>query len=785
MSSKKGAKAPAEHVSLAALPQPAFWPERVRIFEELFAAQQAAFAAKKAPITVTLPDGSKVPAESWVTTPLDIAKRLSNSLPDKVFVARVNEVMWDLSRPLEGDCTLELLDWEDVEAKRVFWHSSAHVMGCAMERVLNCMLSTGPPLDEGGYFYEADTNRALSEADYPVVEAAMAEVVHAKVPFQRLVASKADALRIFAYNPLKATILAAKVPENGSCTLYRCGNLIDPCRGPHLPDTGRVKAYAVTKNSSSYFQGDAQKQALQRLYGISFPKEAQLKEWKTMMEEAAKRDHRYIGKQQELMYFHDVSPGSCFFLPHGCRIYNKLVDFMRKQYWKRGFDEVISPNIFNAKLWMVSGHWAHYKDNMFVTQCEKEDFGLKPMNCPGHCVMFSCRPRSYKELPVRMADFGVLHRNELSGALTGLTRVRRFQQDDAHIFCRPDQVKEEIEGALGFLRDVYDVLGFKFSLKLSTKPDDCLGSPEMWASAEARLEAALNSFCGIPERLPDPQLEGQTFHFDGSSAAVKKLKRAAEKGKKDPSLWQESSHSWELNPKDGAFYGPKIDIVVEDALKRKHQCATVQLDFNLPERFGLKYTLPSVKEGGDAAAAPAQPAPAPAQAAPAAEPAPKQAEQPAKPEPGKKELHFAPDKSLDPNQERPIIIHRAILGSVERCIAVLCEHYGGKWPFWLSPRQVCVVPVSLKFGDYAQHVRDYLHDAGFYVDYDSSEATLEKKIRNAQIAQYNYILVVGGEEVAANSVNIRARDGQRIGGKTLDEARDWFLQLANTYAKDA
>nr|CCC47860.1 putative threonyl-tRNA synthetase [Trypanosoma vivax Y486] len=742
---KKGA---AITVDLKSLREPEFWKARYDLFEELFAAQQAKQQSMQKPITITLPDGKQLPATSWLTTPIDVAKKLSNSLPEKVIVARVNDELWDLTRPFEDDSTLELLDWDDKDAQHVFFHSSSHVLGYALERVFDTRLSVGPALEEGGFFYEGETNRPVTEADYPTIEAAMQELVKMKVPFQRLTVSKEEALRLFGYTEFKSKILRSKVPDSGFCTVYRCGNLIDPCRGPHLPDTGRVKAFALTKNSSSYFEGKAENAVLQRVYGMSFPKQAMLTEWKKLQEEAARRDHRTIGKQQQLFLFHEVAPGSAFWLPHGARIYNALVEFQRRQYRERGFEEVVSPNLFSSKLWMVSGHWDKYADSMFRVEVEKEEHGMKPMNCPGHCIMFAMQQHSYRDLPIRYADFGVLHRNELSGALTGLTRVRRFQQDDAHIFCRMDQVKDEIQNALKFLHDVYCILGFKFYLKHSTRPQNKLGTDEMWDKAESYLRAALNSFCGIPDVLPDPFNEGATFVFDGLKDSVKKLralmkKREADKENRiDNGAWQGPTHegAWEENAGDGAFYGPKIDIVVEDALRRRHQCATIQLDFNLPQRFGLKYTL----SGGGAGSSQDHTA-------------------------ASKESHVDPnntktytganmvrdgtaevisgskssydraahdlgiDQRLDPNQARPVMIHRAIFGSLERCIAILCEHYGGEWPLWLSPRQVIVVPVSLENATYAQRVCDTFGKAGFYADTDNGPRTLDKKIRNAEL----------------------------------------------------
>uniref|UniRef100_A0A2S2N987 threonine--tRNA ligase n=1 Tax=Schizaphis graminum TaxID=13262 RepID=A0A2S2N987_SCHGA len=395
-----------------------------------------------------------------------------------------------------------------------------------------------------------------------------------------------------------------------------------------------------------------------------------MKEWEKFQEEAAKRDHRKIGREQELFFFHELSPGSCFFQPKGAHIYNTLIEFIKSEYRKREFQEVVSPNIYNVKLWQTSGHWAHYAENMFSFDVEKETYALKPMNCPGHCLMFDHRNRSWRELPLRMADFGVLHRNELSGALTGLTRVRRFQQDDAHIFCTTEQIGQEMMSSLDFLRHVYTVFGFQFHLRLSTRPEKYLGELEMWENAEKQLADSLDSF-GEP---------------------------------------------WTLNPGDGAFYGPKIDITISDALKRQHQCATIQLDFQLPIRFNLNF----ISESGE--------------------------------------------------KKRPVIIHRAIFGSVERMIAILTESFAGKWPFWLSPRQAIVIPVGPQFDEYSEKVKKEIYEAGFMCDVDVDHGdTLNKKIRNAQLAQYNFILVVGDKEKTANTVNVRTRDNNVHGEFSIEE----------------
>nr|XP_015198925.1 PREDICTED: probable threonine--tRNA ligase 2, cytoplasmic [Lepisosteus oculatus] len=438
---------------------------------------------------------------------------------------------------------------------------------------------------------------------------------------------------LLQYNKFKCRILNEKV-NTPTTTVYRCGPLIDLCRGPHVRHTGKIKALKIYKNSSTYWEGRADMETLQRLYGISFPDSKMMKEWERFQEEAKSRDHRKIGK----------------------------------------------------RLW-ESGHWQHYSDNMFSFPVEQDIFALKPMNCPGHCLMFSHRPRSWRELPLRLADFGVLHRNELSGALTGLTRVRRFQQDDAHIFCAMEQIENEMKGCLEFLRCVYAVFGFSFQLHLSTRPEKFLGDIQIWDQAEKQLENSLNEF-GEP---------------------------------------------WKLNPGDGAFYGPKIDIKIKDAIGRYHQCATIQLDFQLPIRFNLTFVD---KEGND--------------------------------------------------KVRPVIIHRAILGSVERMIAILTENYAGKWPLWLSPRQVMVVPVNPACEPYAQQVCQQFVEAGFMADVDlDSSCLLNKKIRNAQLAQYNFILVVGEKEKATGAVNVRTRDNKVHGELALAEALARLRRLRDSRSRRA
>jgi len=666
--------------------------------------------------------------------------------------------LWDMKRPLEGDCEVKFYDWETKEGKTVFWHSSAHVLGEALEEKFGAKLTIGPPLKNGFYYDCYLGDETLADAHRDQVTGMCKKLSKKKQPFERLVMTKDEALRMFADNPFKVAIIKGKVGDNDMTSAYRCGSLIDLCMGPHIPHTGVIKAFKMYKNSSAYWGGNADNDTLQRMYGVAFPTKEALNEWEAFMKIAHENDHRLRGREQDLYFFHKLSPGCCFWEPMGARINLTLQTWIRSEYRKRGYDEVVTPNVFNAKLWKISGHWKHYKDDMFLIKGAKGDgdtiFALKPMNCPSHCLIFDSKVRSYKDLPLRLADFGVLHRNEESGALSGLTRVRRFQQDDGHIYCRADQVKEEVLGALEFMKSVYGIFGMSYKLELSTRPKKASGleTPEgrkLWDDAEEALAEALDEFAG--------------------------------KGK------------WRVNPGDGAFYGPKIDIKVFDVMKRIHQCATVQLDFQMPRRFNLRYKGPN----------------APAGAPKGEKKAKKKKEKKKKNKKNKKDQQqqgSSDDKDggapgsagggcgchreeepddisleapLPPGFERPIMIHRAMLGSIERMTAVLTEHFLGKWPFWLSPRQALVIPVHTKDGldQYAQYVCDKLHDCGFYADVDLSKKTFNKKILLGQKARWNFQLVCGNDEMNNRTVSIRTRNNENKGTMSLDELILYFMKL--------
>ncbi|XP_016097790.1 threonine--tRNA ligase, cytoplasmic isoform X2 [Sinocyclocheilus grahami] len=652
--------------------------QRLRILQSLCdrLATEAAeeHKASRADLTIRLADGRTVKGSAGVTSPLQIAK--SERVKGAV-ASRVNGALWDLSRPLVEDCELQLLGFDSLEGRQVVWRTGACVLASVMENLFSARVCREGVSDTGLYCDYQLQNNALSLLD---VEQRCKQMAAGKIPVIKLEATVQDLKEIFQDDAVRLR-LAEEQMMGDTLSVYRCGDSVGVCSGVLLPHTGFLKAFKMLQVSPVTLSGSTEPSGILRMIGVAFPGESEREEWEKEQEEARTRDHRRIGKAQELFFFHDVSPGSCFFMPKGAHIYNTLTDFIKSEYRRRGFSEVVTPTLYSTSLWERSGHWEHYSENMFTVTCEPHTFALKPMNCPAHCLMFEQRVRSWRELPIRWADFGALHRNEHSGALGGLTRVRRFCQDDAHIFCTPEQLEEEITACLDFVRGVYRVFGFSFHCLLSTRPVPCLGEPALWDAAEQQLESSLKRF----------------------------------------------EEHWELNPGDGAFYGPKIDIQIRDALGRQHQCATIQLDFQLPIRFSLQYT------------------------------------------------------GADGQMYRPIMIHRAVLGSLERMIAILAENFRGKWPFWLSPAQVMVVPVGGGSETYGQEVVCRLREAGFMADIDDDRgSTLNKKIRSAQLAQYNYIFVVGEKECASGTVSVRTRAGKQLGQKSLQEVMCSLTELRQT-----
>ncbi|XP_068178919.1 threonine--tRNA ligase 1, cytoplasmic-like isoform X4 [Antennarius striatus] len=640
--------------------------ERLQIFESLREKQfnNKRAVAAKTPLSIRLENGCSVKGTAGITTPLAVAQscRVKGAL-----VSAVNGELWDLGRPLESDCELRLLGFDTIEGRQAAWKTGACVLGGVLQTVFGAEVCREGASEHGFFCDHLLDNGDLSLSD---VEERCKTAAALKHPLYRLELNGDEVRELFKNNKLRLQFVEEQM-KGPTITVYRCGDSIAVCSGPLLPHTGLLKDYKMLQKSSVTLANQKESSGLTRLIGVAFPGEKEKQEWEKERKEASGRDHRRIGTDQELFFFNDVSPGSCFFLPKGAHIYNTLTDFMKSEYRRRGFTEVVTPTLYSTALWERSGHWEHYSENMFTVSSEgSQTYALKPMNCPAHCLMFEQRVRSWKELPLRWADFGALHRNELSGALGGLTRVRRFCQDDAHIFCMPEQLEEEIVACLDFVRCVYQVFGFSFHCLLSTRPTPCLGEPEQWDNAEQQLEKSLQHF----------------------------------------------GEHWELNPGDGAFYGPKIDIQIKDSIGRQHQCATIQLDFQLPIRFDLEYV------GGDG------------------------------------RLH------------RPVMIHRAVLGSLERMIAILAENFGGKWPLWLSPVQVMVIPIGGNHETYGRQVVQEFHEAGFMVDLnDDWGATLSKKIRSAQLAQYNYIFVVGDEERESGTVNVRSRGGKQLGRRPTDE----------------
>lgn len=576
----------------------------------------------------------------------------------------------DLNVSITEDCKVDLYTFEDPKGKDVFWHSSCHILGNALANLYGVKLVNGPAIEEG-FYYDVDSPSPISTSDFAKIEKEFMRIVKENYRFEKVTKTKEELLEMYKENPCKTYFVEKNVEKE--TTIYKNKDFYDMCLGPHIKSTGQVKAIKLLKTSSVYFLNDSTKASLQRIYGISFPTKDLLKEYLDRIERANEMDHRKIGKEMDLFFFHKYSAGSCFWLPEGAHIYNKLIEFLRVEYRKRGFSEVITPNVFSIDLWKESGHYDNYKDNIYML--DKEDFALKPMNCPGHCLMFRSSERSFKDLPIRLADFGVLHRNELSGALSGLTRVRRFQQDDAHIFCMRNQIQSEISSCLKFIDYVYGVFKFRYEILLSTRPESYLGELSEWEEAEESLRNAIKSI-------------GKPF---------------------------------KVNEGDGAFYGPKIDINLYDALGRKSQCATIQLDFQLPQRFNLKYT------GSDGA------------------------------------LHT------------PVIVHRAILGSLERLIAILIENFGKKLPFWLTPRQIAIVPLFAE--DYALKIKEQLVDFEVKI-VDEKGLTLNKKIRNAETAGYRLVCVVGKKEEENNEINVRFESGNK--NMKLDEFVSFVKNLTKT-----
>lgn len=617
-------------------------------------------------IHVTLPDGS-VKQYNAGATALDVALSISEGLARNVLAAKVNNEVVDATRPLTEDCTLQLLTWNDAEGKSTMWHSSAHLMAEALEfHYPGIKLAIGPPV-ANGYYYDVDfMDYTIRKEDLAKVEEKMKELAKQKNPFIRKEVSKADALAYFTEkeDPYKLELIQ-DLPD-GSITFYTQGNFTDLCRGPHIPDTGFIKAIKLTAIAGAYWRGDEKNKQLTRIYGITFPKAAELTEYLEKVEEAKRRDHRKLGKELELFTFSQkVGQGLPMWLPKGAALRERLENFLKKRQRKDGYDQVITPHIGNKELYITSGHYEKYGADSFQaikTPDPNEEFLLKPMNCPHHCEIFKSKPRSYKDLPARFAEFGTVYRYEQSGELHGLTRVRGFTQDDAHIFCTEDQVKEEFKKVIDLVIYIFKALDFKnfkaqISLRDPNNPSKYIGTDENWAKAEQAIIEA---------------------------AAEKELPTFVELG-------------------EAAFYGPKLDFMVQDALGREWQLGTIQVDYNLPERFELEYT------------------------------------------------------GSDNQKHRPVMIHRAPFGSMERFVAVLLEHCAGDFPLWLTTDQVAILPISDKYNDYAQNVSELLNNSDIRAFVDDRNEKIGKKIRESELKKIPFMLIVGEQEAESNQVSVRQR----------------------------
>ncbi|HFJ9427085.1 threonine--tRNA ligase [Bacillus cereus] len=611
---------------------------------------------KEQMIEIKFPDGSVKEFVKGITLE-EIAGSISSSLKKKAVAGKVNDGLYDLRRKIEENAEVEIITIDSNEGVEITRHSAAHILAQAVKRMYGDInLGVGPVI-ENGFYYDMDLPSSVNVEDLRKIEKEMKKIINENIKIERVEVSRGEAAKLFQEmnDRLKLELLEA-IPSGESVTLYKQGEFVDLCRGPHLPSTGYLKSFQLTHVSGAYWRGDSNNQVLQRIYGVAFSSQKELEEYLHFVEEATKRNHRKLGNELELFMFSEEAPGMPFYLPKGQMIRNELEAFLREIQKEYNYQEVRTPFMMNQEVWERSGHWGHYKDNMYFSEVDNKSFALKPMNCPGHMLMFKNKLHSYRELPIRMCEFGQVHRHEFSGALNGLLRVRTFCQDDAHLFVTPKQIENEIKSVMAQIDYVYKTFGFEYEVELSTRPEDSMGDDKLWEQAEAALENVLQSL----------------------------------------------NYKYRLNEGDGAFYGPKIDFHIKDALNRSHQCGTIQLDFQMPEKFDLNY--------------------------------------------------------IDENNEkkRPVVIHRAVLGSLDRFLAILIEHFGGAFPAWVAPVQVKVIPVSNAVHEqYANEIALKLAQAGVRVEQDARDEKLGYKIREAQMQKVPYVLVIGDKEMENGAVNVR------------------------------
>ncbi len=627
-------------------------------------------------IKIKLPDGSVKEYESGVLVG-DVTKDISEGLYRAAVGAVVNGKVMGYEEPINEDSDFRVVKFEDAEGKEIFWHTSSHVMAAAIKELWpETKFAIGPAIADG-FYYDMDLDHRFTPEDLEKIEKKMKEIAKADLKLERVEISRDEALKLFKEEGQDYKVeLIEDLPADELITLYKMGDAFtDLCRGPHLVSTKKIKAIKLKAIAGAYWRGDSDKAMLQRIYGISFEKAKELEEYEVLQEEIKRRDHRKIGKEMDLFAFHEEGPGFPFFHPNGMILMNELLDWWRGVLDKNGYGEIKTPLILNEALWHRSGHWDHYKENMYFTKIDDEDYAIKPMNCPGSVLTYASNQHSYRDLPIRLAEFGQVHRHELSGTLHGLFRVRTFTQDDAHVYCLPSQIKEEVYKMIDLADLLYSTFGFKYTIELSTRPDDFMGDIKDWDFAEDQLKAAL----------------------------------------------EERNIEYQINPGDGAFYGPKIDFHLLDAAKREWQCGTIQLDFQLPANFNLEY----VDEDG--------------------------------------------------SKKRPVMLHRALLGSIERFIGVLTEHFAGRFPLWINPRQVTIIPVADRFADKANELADKIKEAGFRVNVDARSEGVGYKIRAAQMMRANYMLVVGEKEIESGLLTVRNRDGE----ETKDvKVEDFISQIS-------
>ena len=634
---------------------------------------------------ITLKDGSVKEVQKGISV-LDLAKEISEGLARNATCAKVNGEVKDLRYNIEEDSTVEILTFDNSEdGKKAYWHTTSHIMAQAIKRIYgnDVKLTIGPAI-ANGFYYDFDVKENISSDDFEKIEAEMKKIIKEDLPIERYTLPREEAIKFMKEQGEDYKVeLIEELTEGEEISFYKQGEFTDLCAGPHLMSTGKVKAVKILSSSGAYWRGDEHNKMLQRFYGISYPKASQLEEYLNMLEEAKKRDHKKLGKELELFMIAPEGPGFPFFLPKGMVLRNVLEDFWRDIHRKNGYVEIKTPMILNEELWHRSGHWDHYKENMYTTKIDGVDYGIKPMNCPGGMIVYKSKMRSYKDLPIRAGELGLVHRHEKSGELNGLFRVRCFTQDDAHIFCLPEQIESEIEGIIKLVDKVYKIFGFEYTLELSTRPEDSMGTDEQWNMAEDALKKVLKDL-----EMP-----------------------------------------YELNEGDGAFYGPKIDFHIKDSLGREWQCGTIQLDFQMPERFDLTY----IGEDGE--------------------------------------------------KHRPVMLHRVIFGSIERFIGVLIENYAGAFPTWLAPVQVKLLPIADAHKEYAEKVKEELEEVGIRVEVDARNEKIGYKIREAQLEKVPYMLVLGDKEKEAGTVGVRSRKDGDIGAMPIDEFIAKVVEEIDTYAK--